>query len=43
MDGPRDYHIKWSQSEGEYDVTYMWTLKYRTNELMYKTERGPQT
>ena len=30
-------------NEGEYDVTYMWTLKYRTNELMYKTERGPQT
>ena len=42
MDGPGDYHIKWSKSEGEYDVTYMWTLKYDTNELMYKTERGPQ-
>ena len=32
MDGPRDYHTKWSKSDRErqisYDVTYMWNLKY---------------
>ena len=42
MDGPRDYHTKWSKSERErqipYDITYMWNLKYDTNEIMYKTE-----
>ena len=31
MDGPRDYHTKWSKSDGErqisYDTTYMWNLK----------------
>ena len=31
MDGPRDYHIKWSKSDGErqipYNITYMWNLK----------------
>ena len=30
MDGPRDDHTKWSQSERErqisYDITYMWNL-----------------
>ena len=38
MDGPRDYHTKWSQSERgkqiPYDITYMWNLKYDTNELI---------
>ena len=33
MDGTRDYHTKWSKSEGErqisYDITYMWNLKKR--------------
>ena len=42
MVGPRDYHTKWSKSEGErwisYDITYMWNLKNNTNELIYKTE-----
>ena len=36
MDGPRDYHTQWSKSDGErqiYDITYMWNLKYYTNEL----------
>ena len=37
MDGPRDYHTKWSKSERErqilYDITYMGNLKYDTNEL----------
>ena len=31
MDGPRDYHTKWSKSERErqisYDIAYMWNLK----------------
>ena len=31
MDGPRDYHTKWSKSVGErqisYDIAYMWNLK----------------
>ena len=47
MDGPRDYHTKWSKSEGErqipYDITYMWNLKYDTNELTYETETDSQT
>ena len=42
MDATRDYHTNWSKSEGErqisYDITYMWNLKYDTNELIYKTE-----
>ena len=33
-----------SQSERErqilYDITYMWNLKYDTNELIYETETG---
>ena len=47
MDGPRDYHTKWSKSERErqipYDIAYMWTLKYDTNELIYETETDSQT
>ena len=31
LDGPRDYHTKWSKSERErqmlYDIIYMWNLK----------------
>ena len=31
MDGPRDYHTKWSKSDRErqtsYDIAYMWNLK----------------
>ena len=26
-----------------YDITYVWNLKYGTNELIYKTETYPQT
>ena len=41
-DGTRDYHTKWSKSERErqipYDITYMWNLKYDTNEPTYETE-----
>ena len=39
IDGPRDYHTKWSKSErGQrpYDITYMWNLKYDTNEFIYR-------
>ena len=42
MNAIRDYHPKWSKPEKErqiqYDITYMWNLKYGTNELIYKTE-----
>ena len=47
MDVPRDYHTKQSKSERERqissDITYMWNLKYDTNELIYETERDSQT
>ena len=47
MDGPRDYHTKWSKSERErqipYGITYMWNLKYDTNELIYERETDSQT
>ena len=47
MDGPRDYHTKWSKSDRErqipYDITYIWNLKYDTNERIYKTETDSQT
>ena len=42
MDGPRDYHIKWSKSDRERQIlyiTYLWNLKkwckwtYKTNRL----------
>ena len=42
MDRPRDYHTKWNKSERQAqdkdDITYIWNLKYDTNELIYKTE-----
>ena len=42
MDGPRDDHTKWNKSEWDkqipYDITYMWNLKYDTNELVCETE-----
>ena len=47
MDGPRDYHTKWSKSERgrqiSYDITHMWNLKYDTHELVYKIETDSQT
>ena len=46
MDVTRDYHAKWSKSEREkqipYDMTYMWNLKYDTNEHIYKTKTDLQ-
>jgi len=46
MKGPRDHHTK-VKSDRErqipYDITYMWSLKYDTNEDSYKTEIDSQT
>ena len=43
MDGPGDHHTRCSKSEREalmpHDITYMWNLKYDTNELTYKTKQ----
>ena len=45
MDGPRRYTM-WNKSDRErqipYDITYMWNLKYDTNEPTYKTETDSQ-
>ena len=42
MEASRNYHTKWIMSERErqipYDITYMWTLKYDTNEPIYESE-----
>ena len=42
MDKPTDYHSKQSKSETEsqilYDITYMWNIKYDTNEHINKTD-----
>ena len=45
IDVPRDYRTKLSKSERQisYDITYMWNLKYDTNELIYKTVIDSQT
>ena len=47
MDQTRESHTKWSKSDIErqipYDITYMWNLKYGTNEPIYKTETDSQT
>ena len=44
MDGPRDYHTKWSKLDRErqiaYDNTYMWNPKYDTN-LPWRSVSGP--
>ena len=44
MDGPRDYHTKWSKPDIEisYDIFYMWNPKYDINELIYKAETDSQ-
>ena len=46
MDGPRDYHTKWSKSDTERqipcNITYMWNLTYKANERNYKTEMDSQ-
>ena len=47
MDATRDSHTKLSKSERErqmpYDITYMWKLKYDTNEPVYERETDSQT
>ena len=42
MDTTRDYHTKWSKSEKDKYITYMWNRKDDTNELIYKTETDSQ-
>ena len=44
MDATREYNTK-SERERKipYDITYMWNLKYDTNEPIYKTETASQT
>ena len=32
-----------SQRQIPYDITYMWSLKYDTNELIYETKTESQT
>ena len=43
MNGPRDYHPKWTKSERETempcDITYTWNLKYNTNEFVMKQKQ----
>ena len=42
MGATRVYHTKWSKSERERQIpyiTYMWNLKYDTNELIYETKQ----
>ena len=46
MQGPKDYHTRWSKSEREiqmlYDITYLWNIhKNDANEIIYKTEVDP--
>ena len=39
MDGPGDYYTEWSPKENRqipYDTTYMWNLKYDTDEPTYE-------
>ena len=47
MNLDRDYYIKQSKSERErqisYDITYMWNIKYDTNELIYEPQTDSQT
>ena len=41
-----EHYAKWNKSDRDrqipYDITYMWNLKYDTNELIYKTEIDSQ-
>ena len=47
MDATRDYHTKWSKSAGErqtpHDNTFVWNLKYGTDEPIQETEMDSQT
>ena len=41
MDGPRDYHTKWSKpgrkQQISYDITYVWNLERKDTNELYKT------
>ena len=43
MDGPRDYHTKWSKPDREkqisYDITYMWDLKKKLQINLFTKQR----
>ena len=47
MEGPRNYHAKWDQSDSEtpttYAITDMWNLKKGHNELLCRTDSDSQT
>ena len=44
MGATRDYYTKWSKSEGQIPyITYMWNLKYNTNEPICGTETESRT
>ena len=44
MDATRISHIKSVRERPiPYDITYLWNLKYGTNEPIYKTETDSQT
>ena len=46
IDGTRDHHTEWSESERErqisYEINYMKNLKYDTNGLIYEQETNSQ-
>ena len=48
MDGPSNYHTKWSKQDRErqisYDITHVWNLilKMIQSELIHKTDTGLQ-
>ena len=37
------YYVNKSERQISHDITYMWNLKYDTNELIYETETDSQT
>ena len=43
MDGPGDYHTKWSKLKRErqipYDITYIWNVKYDANMTYMKKKQ----
>ena len=45
IDLPRDCHTEWRESDRGrqiYDITYMWTHKKGTDEVIYKVETESQ-
>ena len=44
LDGPsHDYAKSETERQIPYDITYIWNLKYDTNELIYEIELNSQT